>query len=376
MKAPAKFCFVIHPTSMEDVARYEPGAAGKGEAIIRKILAWMPSYAAVHVTGVRTPDGRETEGWFVAAPLMPEQMIDFPREEVYKRILRAIEIGAELGADIAGLGAFTGVVGDGGVTIAQRSPIPVTTGNSLTIAAGIQSLFRGASEMEIDPAESTAVVVGATGSIGSACARLIAPRVKHMILVARNNTRLAKFYDQVKSELPCDSSYTTDISEAVRRSQLIITATSSTQDVIQPEDLQTGAVVCELSLPHDVSRRVAVERPDVLVTEGGNMVVPGTPRFERVREPGTDFDLGLPPRTALACMSETMVLALERRLECYTLGRGIDLQKVIDIERMAMRCGFTLADMRAFDAAITPEKIAETRAAAALRQAQVDRIRA
>jgi predicted amino acid dehydrogenase len=332
----------------------------------------MPSYAAVHVTGVRTPDGRETEGWFVAAPLLPEQMIDFPREEVYKRIVRAIEIGAELGAQVAGLGAFTGVVGDGGVTIAERSPIPVTTGNSLTIAAGIHSLFRGAQEMGIDPAQSTAVVVGATGSIGGACVKLIAPKVKRVILVARNNTRLAKFHEQIKDELPCESSYTTDIGEAVRQSQLILTATSSTQDIIQPEDLQTGAVVCELSLPHDVSRRVATERPDVLVTEGGNMVVPGDPHFERVRQPGTEFDLNLPPRTALACMSETMVLALENRLECFTLGRGIDVNSVIEIDEMATRCGFTLADMRAFDTAITPEKIAATRAAAARRRAQSD----
>ncbi len=363
-----KFCFVIHPLSLDDVVRYEPGAAGKGAAIIRKIMQWMPPWAAVHVTGVRTPDGRETEGWFIGAGLLPEQMLEMPREEVYTRIVRAIEIGAELGAEVAGLGAFTGVVGDGGVTVAQRSPIPVTTGNSLTIAAGIQSLFRGAKEMEIDAAESTAVIVGATGSIGGACVQLIAPKVKHVILVARNNTRLAKYHDEIKNLLPCESSYTTDISEAVRRSQLVLTATSSTQDVIEPEDLQTGAVVCELSLPHDVSRRVALERPDVLVTEGGNMVVPGTPRFERVREPGTEFDLNLPPRTALACMSETMVLALENRAENYTLGRGIDLQKVIDIERMATECGFTLADMRAFDAAITPEKIQATRDAAAHRR--------
>src|SRR5581483_6242205 len=107
-----RFCFVIHPLSLEDVARYEPGAKGKGEAIMRKILEWMPSYAAVHVTGVRTPDGRETEGWFVAAPLLAEQMIGFPTEEVYRRVLSAIAIGADLGADVAGLGAFTGVIGD------------------------------------------------------------------------------------------------------------------------------------------------------------------------------------------------------------------------------------------------------------------------
>ena len=359
-----KFCFIVHPLSIEDVARYEPSAKGKGAPLIRKIMEWMPCWTAAHVTGVRTPDGRETEGWFVSASLLPEQIMEFPREEVYKRIIRAIEIGTELGAQIAGLGAFTGVVGDGGITVAQRSPIPVTTGNSLTIGAGIQSLFRGAHEMGIDATEATAVVVGATGSIGSACARLIAPNVKHVILVARNNTRLAKFHESIKDHLACASSYTTDISQAVRQGQLILTATSSTQDVIQPEDLQTGAVVCELSLPHDVSRRVAEERPDVLVTEGGNMLLPGNPHFERVREPGQDFDLNLPPRTALACMSETMVLALENRLEGYTLGRGIELEKVVEIEAMAKRCGFTLADMRAFDAAITPEKIAATRTAA------------
>ncbi|HYL27194.1 MAG TPA: shikimate dehydrogenase, partial [Candidatus Nitrosotalea sp.] len=65
------------------------------------------------------------------------------------------------------------------------------------------------------------------------------------------------------------------------------------------------------------------------------------------------------------CMSETMVLALEGRLEPFTLGRGIELAKVIEIAAMAERCGFTLADMRAFDAAITPERIAATREAAA-----------
>ncbi|MGH7755881.1 MAG: shikimate dehydrogenase, partial [Vulcanimicrobiaceae bacterium] len=184
----AKFAFVIHPTSLDDVVRYEPGAAGKGRPIIEKIMEWMPAYAAAHITGVRTPDGRETEGWFVAATYMPEQMLTLPREAVYAKILGAIEIGTNLGAQVVGLGAFTGVVGDAGLTIAERSPIGVTTGNSLTIAAGVQSLLRGAREMEIELADATAVVIGATGSIGSACVELLAPHVRHIVLVARNLT--------------------------------------------------------------------------------------------------------------------------------------------------------------------------------------------
>ena len=363
------FCFVIHPLSFEDVVRYEPGAAGKGQPIVAKILEWMPSYAAAHVTGIRTPDGRETEGWFVAAPLLPAQMLALPREDVYARILKAIGIGAELGAKVAGLGAFTGVVGDGGVTIAERSPIPVTTGNSLTIAAGVRSLFRGAEEMGVDIAGSTAVVVGATGSIGSACVRLIGERVRTVICVARNETRLKTLVSTLAPGLPCALRATVDLAAALREADLVLSATSSTQDVIEPDDLRPGTVICELSLPHDVSRRVARERPDVLVLEGGNMRVPGAMRAARVREPGTPFDLGLPPGTALACMSETMVLALENRCESYTLGRGIDVAKVREIDALATRAGFELADMRAFDKAIPPEALAATRAAADARRA-------
>jgi fatty aldehyde-generating acyl-ACP reductase len=363
-----KFCFVIHPVSFEDVVRYEPGAAGKGRPIVAKILEWMPEYAAAHLTGIRAPDGRETEGWFVAAPLLPEQMLGLPREEVYARILRAIDIGVALGADIAGLGAFTGVVGDAGVTIAERAPIPVTTGNSLTIAAGVRSLFRGAAEMGIDPSAATAVVVGATGSIGSACVELIAPHVHHVVMVARNETRLRKAHAALAPRLPCASSFTLDIAAAVRRADLILTATSSVQDVIEPEHLRTGAVVCELSLPHDVSRRVALERPDVLVVEGGNMRVPGDLRAMRVREPDRPFDLNLPRGTLLACMSETALLALSDRCESFTLGRGIDVARVREIETLAHGAGFSLADMRAFDTAITRESIAAVRSAAAERR--------
>src|ERR1700681_3747807 len=203
----AKFCFVIHPLSFEDVVRYEPGAAGKGKPIIAKILEGMPAWNAAHVTGVRTPDGRETEGWFVAAGLLPTRMLELPREQVYDRILKAIDLGVALGAEVAGLGAFTGVVGDGGITINERSPIPVTTGNSLTIAAGVRSLFRGADEMGIDASRATAVVVGATGSIGGACVELIAPHVAHRVLGPRNETRLRQVHEGIRDRLACESSY-------------------------------------------------------------------------------------------------------------------------------------------------------------------------
>lgn len=351
-----KFGFLIHPLSYDDVLRYEPKAAGKGHPLIRKILEWMPAYKVSDITGIRSATGEEIEGHFIAVPLMPDQFLDLPREGVMERIIRGANIAAELGCDIVGLGAFTSVVGDGGVTVSENCPIAVTTGNSYTIAAGIQSLLRGAAEMDIDLASAHATVIGATGSIGAACSHILGNQVARLTLAARNATRLKNLSHALQPHVSAHCDFTADVRDAVRRADLVLTATSSVSDVVEPEDLRPGAVVCEVSLPHDVSRRIAVERPDVLVIEGGNVRVPGDVDFH--------FDFGLPPKVALACMSETMILTLENRFENYSLGRGINIHKVLEIEQLAAKHGFALAGMRAFDKAITPEQVAQTREAA------------
>jgi hypothetical protein len=64
-----------------------------------------------------------------------------------------------------------------------------------------------------------------------------------------------------------------------------------------------------------------------------------------------------------------MLLGLENRCEPFTLGRGIELDKVREIDALATRAGFELADMRAFDLPISREQIARTRAAAEERRA-------
>ena len=350
-----KFGFLVHPLSYDDVERYEPGAVGKGRPIIKKILEWMPSYKVSEISGVRSAStGEEIAGYFIGAPLLPEQWLELPREAVIDRIVRGAELARDLGCGIFGLGGFSSVVGDGGETVAERVPgIAITTGNSYTIAAGIQSLYRGAREMEIDLSSAHAVVIGATGSIGSACSQILGNKVASVTLAARNATRLKNLSHAMQSHVSAALDWTIDIREAVRKADVVLTATSAVSAVVEPEDLRPGAIISEVSLPHDVSRRVATERPDVLVSEGGNILVPGDVDF--------NFDFGLPPRTALACMSETMILTLEGRFVNYSLGRGIHLNKVLEIEQLAAKHGFTLAGMRAFDKPVSDEQVARTR---------------
>ena len=84
----------------------------------------------------------------------------------------------KLGARILGLGVFTSVVGDAGITIARQLEIPVTTGDAYTVAVAVQAVQEAARCMEIPLENATAAVVGAAGLIGRACAELLARRCR------------------------------------------------------------------------------------------------------------------------------------------------------------------------------------------------------
>jgi len=358
-----RFAFLIHPLDMKDVVRYEPKAAGKREALVEKIFEWMPPYEASHITGLQSPTGTEAEGWFITVPLMPRQFLEMDRAFVYDKILRACELGRSLGAQIVGLGAFTSVVGDAGITIQKRlDGFPVTSGNSFTVASAISGTLKAAREVGIPLKTASVTVVGASGSIGRVCAHTLARKVGHLTLVARNLPRLKKVAESIQRLTGMRPEVTTELSHAVQRSDVILTATSSVGNIIRAEDLQPGTVVCDVSLPHDVAREVARQRPDILVIEGGLIEVPG-----RI---SMNFDFGYPQGMVLACMAETMILALEGRFEAFSLGREIQLARTDDISRLARRHGFRLAGFRSFDQAVTPEQISRVRKEAAMRLAR------
>lgn len=302
------------------------------------------------ITGVQSVAGPETHGWFIGCPLTPTQMIStVPIDKVYAKIIRCCELAAEQGAKVIGLGAFTSVVGDGGITIASKSPIAVTTGNSYTVATAIQGTIKACDLLEIDLPNAKLAVVGATGSIGKTCAKVLAPQFGQVVLVGRDLAKTA----ELAAEIP-NATATTDIT-AISDADAVVTVTSSDAAVIQPEHLRPGCVVCDVARPRDVSVRVSKERPDVLVIEGGVIKVPGDVDFH--------FDFGFPPKTAYACMSETMILALEGRAESFTLGKDVSVEQVEEISRLAKKHGFDLATFRSFERAVDDEAIARARKA-------------
>ena len=70
-----------------------------------------------------------------------------------------------------------------------------------------------------------------------------------------------------------------------------------------------------------------------------------------------DYNFGFAPGIALACMTETMALCMEGRFENYSIGRGLQIEKVKEIYQIAKRQGFTLAGFRSFERLVTDEMI-------------------
>jgi len=348
-----KFAFVLHPLIAKDVSRKFPFTKNWPDALVEGVLKYIPPFKTSHITGVQSSLA-QTEGWFVTCPLTTRQMVEMPERYVVQKIIKAGKVAEKLGAKIIGLGAFTSIVGDAGITIAKNLNIAVTTGNSYTVATALEGTRQAAKIMGIDLQRANVLVLGATGSIGAACAQILAREVRYLTLAARNEEKLEKIAEQILRKTGLAVKVTANTKSALKSADIIIAVTSAVDSIIEPEDLKSGAIVCDVARPRNVSRRVAEMRNDILVIEGGVVEVPGDVNF------GLNF--GFPEGTAYACMAETMILSLEQRYENFTLGRDLTVKQVETIDKLATKHGFKLAGFRSFERAITADEIATIKA--------------
>jgi predicted amino acid dehydrogenase len=349
------FAFIIHPIDPKrDVSRKFP-LLGKvlSEKQIDFFSTFFPPVYISEIEGITSKStGKTIKGWFLACPYTPRRMMQLPERTVYRKIIQTGRVAEKLGADILGLGAFTSVVGDAGVTIANALDIPVTTGDSFTVAMAVQAIRDAAKVMDIKMEDATVAIVGATGAIGRVCSALLAGEAARTLLVARDEKKLEALRDRLQLKSRSELVISTKM-DVLKDAQLILTVTSSIHDVIRPEYLQPGSVVCDVARPRDVSAMVAAVRDDILVIDGGMVDVPGPVDFH--------FNFGFPEGKAYACMAETIALALEGRFEDYTVGRDITLERVQEITTISEKHGFRMSGFRSFEREVTEEQIEAVR---------------
>ncbi len=357
-----RFAFVIHPLNVEFIhkhkwfrwTRYLP------DALVETIAAYIPPIYISRITGGQSPTtGQKIEGHLISLGATPRQMMRHSEHFTYRKLNQAARMAERLGARIMGLGAFTSVVGDAGITVAHEADIAITSGNSLTVAATLEAAKQAVIKMGAqDLTKGKAMVVGATGSIGAVCSRLLAQAIYDVVLVAPNPAKLIDLKRRILEETPqAHVTIATRTDEVVGDCDLIVTTTSAFgQRVIDITRCKPGAVICDVARPPDISEEEAALRPDVLVIESGEVLIPGDIDF--------GYDIGLPPKTAYACLAETALLAMEGRFEDYTLGRNISIEKVKEIYKLFKKHQFQIAGLRSFGRYVTDDFVAEKRALA------------
>ena len=337
------FAFIIHPIDPKrDVARKYP-LLGKvlSEPAIHFLSRFWPPVLLSRVTGARSlATGKEIEGWLIAVPYTARRMLQLPPGEVYRKIIAAGHLAERLGAKILGLGAYTSVVGDGGLTIARELDIAVTSGDSYTVAVSVEATLDAARRMGLDLRLAQIAVVGASGAIGSAVAQLLAPRSGSMLLVGRDAERLQRVAETVRTAGGGAVSVSTVVDD-IRTADVVVTVTSSGGALVKPGMLKRGAIVCDVSRPRDVSWQTSQQRKDVLVIDGGLVRVPGPVDF--------GFDYGLPAGMTYGCMAETMALTFEGLYEDYSLGKDFPLTQIQRVEAIATKHGFALTALRSYE---------------------------
>ncbi len=103
------------------------------------------------------------------------------------------------------------------------------------------------------------------------------------------------------------------------------------------------------------------KRPDVLVIESGEIQLPGDVEMKNI---------GLPKGVAYACLAETIVLALEGRFENFTVGRGIEWEKVREIYKLGLKHGMKLAEISGVNGPFSDEDIQRVRELALVARAE------
>jgi predicted amino acid dehydrogenase len=327
---------------------------------VEKIAAHIPPMVYCKMENIVSPTGAEAEGWLIMVGGTPKEMLARSPEFTYRRLLAAAAMAEKMGAQIMGLGAFTKVVGDAGVTVARRASIPITTGNSYSASGALWAAADAMKRMGLVPrpargkrVAAKTMVIGATGSIGSVSARLLAMAFEQVVIAGRDMKKLEELKASILKDTPdADVVCATDYDAMLGEMDMIVTSTSGAgKKILDIMKVKPGCVITDVARPLDLPPEDVAKRPDVLVVESGEIDLPTQVKGLK--------SIGLPKNVIYACLAETIVLALEGRFEVFTIGRDTEWPKVKEIYKLGLKHGMKLAAISGVNGVFTDEDIAK-----------------
>lgn len=328
------------------------------------------------------------DGMMIMSPIAPRDMMDLPSAEKENLIKDYIAAARREGAEFFGLGAYTSVITRGGEKILdEMDDISFTTGNSLTAIATTETVLEAAEHNLIG---ATITVIGARGAVGKLMVSELAHWNDHIMLMGRPGTEkhllqellpilcqlafsaerkaqpgsvIDNIQAYVKRTMPelsaslgqTETLQSADIARvaerlladnvvdelglstcdcyktALEQSDYVVSATSEGKPFLNTEFLKEGAIAIDTARPFDF---IIQPGQRVQVLEGGLVLQPETVSY------GDCNMVGLPSGVNLACLSETIALALEGCEGRFSVGKSIDYRHARFVAEIARKQGF------------------------------------
>ena len=324
---------------------------------IRDILPWIPPRAVCHVE-VQSTTGQLARGLYIDSFIAPDRLGSGYVHENLARVRGAARCAIQAGAKIVSLGGFSSILIEGNFDhLPPAGHTAFTTGNTLTVGFIVQGLVQMCAIEGRDLRRATLLIVGATGDVGSGCARCLAPQVRRVLLSARNPERLRT----LTAELTAAGAEVEIAGPSSPAADLVVCAASLASPSLLLDCVAPDALVCDAGYPKNLAAGMA----GVRLFAGGLGQITGGLRFS----PDLHGILNRHPFPDLVhgCLLEGMALALEGRCEPFSSGRGhIHPQGVQEILAIAARHGIYLAPLYTPEDPLLGRQVDRQRAVAVL----------
>ena len=289
-----------------------------------------------HVTSIT---GQTITGKYIESCFLPEMLSHRWVKSAIRKVLNAMALAQKSDINITALGGFSSIIFEEFNLKDNRQVRNIeldfgrfTTGNTHTAYVICTQVETLAEKMGIDLAQSTVVVCGATGDIGSAVCRWLNEKTdtKELICVARNQERLQSLQEELGRGkiLPLE--------EALPLADIIVWVASLPKGVeIDPDKLKRPCLIIDGGYPKNLG--MVLNAPDISVIKGG------------IVEHSLDIDwkimkivnMDIPSRQMFACFAEAILLELEGWQTNFSWGRNqITVPKMEQIGAASRKHGF------------------------------------
>jgi len=320
----------------------------------KMLLNGMQPFKVFHLNNIEFNQREQIDLVGYMLPMLPDQMLTSSHSAI-KKINRIINKANILGVNVITLGAFTSIVTNQGLDVLNDSRIRITSGNTYTAALCIQSILKLASVLDVNLKDSNMAIIGATGDIGSICAKIFSQKVKKIVLCSRSISESKDWVKLLNNDFRDKIVLEQDANRAIRMADIIICATSSVTTLFDIKEFLPGTVVCDLSMPPNVGRSLKQLRRDVLVYEGGRAKLPYLHNIGN-----KTWRYLFPKNSIYGCFIESIILTLANKFENFSIGKGnITEEKVNEIYYLGLKYGIDIADFGIEDYLYTEDDLEE-----------------